>query len=255
MAATVEWLHRTGAVPPELRPAVDVRVCAMFVGREEHRADPGVGLRHLNIQAPLLTVGQQRVRLSAASGVPGLDDFAVSHRGGLPPARIPVDHQSRIRTFSSFCCLRLLLLRPAGKTSLPSRALPSGYFPNGLCFRTGLGKRLLDGSWSCCVGSRLAVGCKLAPDCKPAAGRADHHGCMRSTDRRGQQRSSQRCGRCIGGRRDHQAAHREAVWQALGDARRLHAARLLRARARHPGRPPGADPPFFRAVSPPDVPP
>ncbi|HEX7290775.1 MAG TPA: hypothetical protein VF250_06560, partial [Conexibacter sp.] len=72
----------------------DLGVHAMFVGREEHRAALEAGLRHLDIEAPLLTVGRSRVRLSGASAVAGLDDFDVHHRGGLPPARLPVDHQS-----------------------------------------------------------------------------------------------------------------------------------------------------------------
>ncbi len=93
--ADVSWLRRAGAVPPELVQLEDaVPVRPMFVGREEHRAELETGLRRLDITAPLLTVGASRVRMSGASGVPGLDDFDVRHDSGLPPARIPVDHQS-----------------------------------------------------------------------------------------------------------------------------------------------------------------
>lgn len=94
LAADPSWLARTGAVPPSLRQSPEVAVSTLFVGREEQRADLEVALRHLDIDAPLLTVGAHRVRLSGASGTAGLDDFDVQHSGGLPPARIPVDHQS-----------------------------------------------------------------------------------------------------------------------------------------------------------------
>lgn len=92
MAADATWLRRSGAIPPELHERSDIDVCALFVGQEEHRSALEMGLRE--IQAPLLTVGAQRVRLSGTSGMLGLDDFDVRHEGGLPPARIPVDHQS-----------------------------------------------------------------------------------------------------------------------------------------------------------------
>jgi len=39
-------------------------------------------------------VGSQRVRLTTEGNVPGLTPFDESHQAGLPPARIPVDHQS-----------------------------------------------------------------------------------------------------------------------------------------------------------------
>jgi len=95
VAVDVSWLRRSGAIPPELmRARHAVHVHPLFVGREEHRADLERGLRHLDIDAPLVTIGAQRVRLSGASEIDGLDDFDQQHAGGLPPARIPVDHQS-----------------------------------------------------------------------------------------------------------------------------------------------------------------
>ncbi len=66
----------------------------LLVGQEEHRAELERALRNLGIDAPLLTIGAERVRLSGASAIRGLDDFDRQHDGGLPPARIPVDHQS-----------------------------------------------------------------------------------------------------------------------------------------------------------------
>jgi hypothetical protein len=94
LAVDLEDLKRAGAVPPALKHESAVPVQAMFVGNEDERAGLEQGLASLNIKAPLLTVGADRVRLSDTSGIPGLDDFDVSHSGGLPPARIPVDHQS-----------------------------------------------------------------------------------------------------------------------------------------------------------------
>lgn len=87
-------LKRAGADPPALRGESDVPVQTLFVGNEDERAGLEQGLAALKIQAPLLTVGADRVRLSDTSGIAGLDDFDVKHSGGLPPARIPVDHQS-----------------------------------------------------------------------------------------------------------------------------------------------------------------
>lgn len=93
-AADIGWVRRAGAIPPELMGPSSMMVRSLFIGREEHRADLEHGLRLLGIEAPLLTIGAERIRLSGASGTPGLDDFDVGHGGGLPPARIPVDHQS-----------------------------------------------------------------------------------------------------------------------------------------------------------------
>lgn len=94
LAADTASLARTGVVPHPLRRAAEVAVQALFVGREEHRAGLEASLRHLDINAPLLTVGADRVRLSDASGTASIDDFDVHHSAGLPPARLPVDHQS-----------------------------------------------------------------------------------------------------------------------------------------------------------------
>lgn len=94
LAADLPSLTRTGVIPPQLRRANAVSVRTLFVGREEHRGELERGLRHLGINTPLLTVGPNRVRLSSASGTPGLDDFDVHHSAGLPPGRLPVDHQS-----------------------------------------------------------------------------------------------------------------------------------------------------------------
>jgi hypothetical protein len=94
-AAVIESLRRPGSIPPELVGSwTSVMVRPLFIGREEHRADLEHGLRRLGIEAPLLTVGAERVRLSGASGTTGLDDFDEQHDGGFPPTRIPVDHQS-----------------------------------------------------------------------------------------------------------------------------------------------------------------
>jgi len=94
LAATADLLKRTDALPPRLRRATGVTVLPLFVGLEEHRADLEAALRGLKINAPLLTIGAQRVRLSNTSGIRGLDDFDHHHTRGLPPARFRVDHQS-----------------------------------------------------------------------------------------------------------------------------------------------------------------
>lgn len=94
VAADFSWLRRTGVIPPELKNKDDVEVRTLFIGREEHRTGLETGLRKLDIDAPLLTVSADRVHLSEGDGILGLDDFDVPHEGGLPPGRIPVDHQS-----------------------------------------------------------------------------------------------------------------------------------------------------------------
>ncbi|HZO96450.1 MAG TPA: hypothetical protein VFB42_03675 [Gaiellaceae bacterium] len=94
LAADATALRRAGTLPSVLRDEPDVAVRAMFVGLEDERAALEHALRALEIEAPLLTIGSSRVRLSGSSGVTGLDDFDQRHDGGLPPARFPVDHQS-----------------------------------------------------------------------------------------------------------------------------------------------------------------
>ena len=69
LAATADLLKRTDALPPRLRRATGVTVLPLFVGLEEHRADLEAALRGLKINAPLLTIGAQRVRLSNTSGI------------------------------------------------------------------------------------------------------------------------------------------------------------------------------------------
>jgi hypothetical protein len=93
LAADATALRRAGTLPAAFRNE-DVPVRAIFVGLEDERAALEHALRTLEIEAPLLTVGSRRVRLSGASGVAGLDDFDHRHKGGLPPARFAVDHQS-----------------------------------------------------------------------------------------------------------------------------------------------------------------
>jgi hypothetical protein len=94
VAADITWLQRAGAIPNELRSSAAISIHVLFAGREEHRPDLEAALRHLDLNASLLTVGPDRARLSGASGVAGLDDFDTRHTAGLPPARLPVDHQS-----------------------------------------------------------------------------------------------------------------------------------------------------------------
>jgi hypothetical protein len=93
--ADVESLRRAGTLPPTLRRRKPVLVAPMFVGLEEKRPGLETSLAHLGIEAPLLTVGQTRVRLTTMSSVPGLEEFDIQHQSGLPPARIKVDHQSQ----------------------------------------------------------------------------------------------------------------------------------------------------------------
>ena len=88
MALDGTWLQRAGAIPPELRRASPLAVCALFMGREEHRADLEAALRALNIAVPLLTVGSERVRLSATSGIKGLDDFVRADAKLTPLCRL-----------------------------------------------------------------------------------------------------------------------------------------------------------------------
>jgi hypothetical protein len=94
LSADQSWLERIGALPPALKGADGVEVGTLFVGRNEHRAHLEQGLVQLEISAPLLTVGERRIQLSGTGHIAGLDDFAFDHEQGLPPARLPIDHQS-----------------------------------------------------------------------------------------------------------------------------------------------------------------
>ncbi len=92
-SVNVEWLQRIGAIPPQLRQSQPIAVQTLYVGTEDHRPDLEQGLQELG-SVPLLTIGADRVQLSGVGRTPGLADFIERHNGGLPPARIPVDHQS-----------------------------------------------------------------------------------------------------------------------------------------------------------------
>ena len=74
----------------EARPGC---VQTLYAGTDEHRPELEQGLQRLGA-VPLLTVSAERIQLSGAGRTPGLMDFIELHDAGLPPARLPVDHQS-----------------------------------------------------------------------------------------------------------------------------------------------------------------
>ncbi len=101
----------------------------MFVGHEEERADLETALTHLAINAPLLTVGRDRVRLSDTSGVRGLDDFDRTHTQGLPPARIRVDHQSPADEIQELLVQQIAAGQARGDEYLDTEALCRAVLP------------------------------------------------------------------------------------------------------------------------------
>lgn len=93
LSLDVGWLKRSGAIPPPLKESESVAVQTLYVGTDQHRPELEQGLRPLGT-VPLLTIDAERVQLSGAGRTPGLQDFIHLHTAGLPPARLPVDHQS-----------------------------------------------------------------------------------------------------------------------------------------------------------------
>lgn len=94
VAADATALRRAGTIPHDLRGVDPLPVAPLFVALEENRARIELGLTEAGIHAPLLTVGRDRIRLTGSSSVDGLDDFDIHGTFGLPPARVPIDHQS-----------------------------------------------------------------------------------------------------------------------------------------------------------------
>jgi hypothetical protein len=93
LSLDVGWLQRSGAIPPLLKGSESIAVQTLYVGIDEHRLELERELQRLGA-VPLLTVSAERIQLSGAGGTPGLSDFIEPHKAGLPPARLPVDHQS-----------------------------------------------------------------------------------------------------------------------------------------------------------------
>lgn len=93
LSLDVAWLRRSGAIPPPLSESESIAVQTLYVGTDEHRPDLEQGLQQIGA-VPLLTVSAKRIQLSGAGRTPGLLDFIQLHDAGLPPARLPVDHQS-----------------------------------------------------------------------------------------------------------------------------------------------------------------
>jgi hypothetical protein len=93
LSLDVGWLRRNGAIPPPLGKSKSVVVQTLYVGTEDHRPELEQGLQPFGT-IPLLTVGAGQAKLSGSGRTPGLRDFIRSHDAGLPPARLPVDHQS-----------------------------------------------------------------------------------------------------------------------------------------------------------------
>jgi hypothetical protein len=88
-----DWLRRSGAIPPPLSESESIAVQTLYVGTDKYRPELEQGLQQLGA-LPLLTVSAERIQLSGAGRTPGLSDFIEPHNAGLPPARLPVDHQS-----------------------------------------------------------------------------------------------------------------------------------------------------------------
>ncbi len=94
LLANPDGVFAAGSLPPALRNREDVRIVAMFAGNETHRGDLEASMVQHNIEAPLLTVGPDRARLTQVEGASGLEAFDVRHQAGLPPARFPIDQHS-----------------------------------------------------------------------------------------------------------------------------------------------------------------
>jgi hypothetical protein len=96
MTANPAGVFAAGSLPPGLRNRDDAHIVAMFVGNETHRGDLEASMVQHEIQAPLLTVGSDHVRLTQVEAASGLETFDVPHQAGLPPARFPIDQDSPI---------------------------------------------------------------------------------------------------------------------------------------------------------------
>ncbi len=94
LTADLAGVFAAGSLPPGLRKRDDARVVAMFVGNEAYRGDLEASMVQHEIEAPLLTVGPDRARLTQLEGASGLEAFDVRHQAGLPPARFPIDQHS-----------------------------------------------------------------------------------------------------------------------------------------------------------------
>ena len=143
LAVDSSWLRRAGAIPPELRPVRDPAVCTLFVGREEHRSDLETGLEHLGISAPLLTVGSGRARLTGSSDVSGLDPFDESHHAGLPPARIPVDHQSSDEDLMELLLPQIVAAQSAEEDIVSVEAIAERILPEWVVLSHGIREAFL----------------------------------------------------------------------------------------------------------------
>ncbi len=96
LTADLPGVFAAGSLPPGLRKRDDARVVAMFVGNEAYRGDLEASMVQHEIQAPLLTVGSDRARLTEVEAGSGIEPFDVAHQAGLPPARFPIDQHSPI---------------------------------------------------------------------------------------------------------------------------------------------------------------
>jgi len=96
LAAGSAGVFAAGSLPPGLRNRDDARIVAVFVGNETHRGDLEASMIQHEIQAPLLTVGSDRARLTEVEAGLGIESFDVAHQAGLPPGRFPIDQHSSI---------------------------------------------------------------------------------------------------------------------------------------------------------------
>lgn len=94
LAADLAGVFAAGSLPPGLRKRDDAHVVAMFVGNEAYRGDLEASMVQHEIEAPLLTVGSDRARLTQVEVASGLEAFDVAHQAGLPPGRFPIDQHS-----------------------------------------------------------------------------------------------------------------------------------------------------------------
>jgi hypothetical protein len=94
LAVQSPGIFAAGSLPPSLRGGTQIEVATVFVGNEASRGDLETSLGHCEIEAPLLTVGPGRARLTDLPAALALNEFDIDHRASLPPARFPIDQHS-----------------------------------------------------------------------------------------------------------------------------------------------------------------
>lgn len=141
VAAEFDGLRQRGTAPDLPR---GTPVTAIFAGLGEARENLAESLEREQIQAPLLTIGADRVRLENAHAY-GLEDFDIQdERLGLPPMRFRIDMDSPAAEIKELMVPQIVAAQSRGEEFLDLKSMAAALLPDWPALGTQARRRFVD---------------------------------------------------------------------------------------------------------------